>query len=249
MGRKDVSVKLLPENKLMKKIKLFLYGIIFWVAPQIVDAQDIAVYYDWMIDLPLEEFVAHGCNKDIVEKANSQKRKRKYCYSDGRSVYQTLSLTSDFFTVGNRKFLIRQYTEPSFYKDFAKDTMYIIDMKNEPLTAAAVNMSNWNKWEIKQDTMTIAGHICQKALLVRKGKEDLTAWYALDIPIMDGPEAFFGLPGLILEIHDFGGWVIRASRVEFGTCTIPIDPVFKTEISYNEYLRRKKSYGRGLTPD
>ncbi len=233
----------------MKRINQFLYGLIVFAFVQNLSAQDIVVYYNWMTDFPLAEFVAHGRSKDFVGKANSQKRKRKYCYSDGHSVYQTLSLTSDFFTVGNRKFLKRQYREPYFYKDFAKDTMYIIDMKNEPLTTAAVSMSNWNNWEIKEDTMTIAGHICRKALLVREGGKDLTAWYALDIPVMDGPETFFGLPGLILEVQDSGTWVIRASSVEFGACTASLIPQFKTKISYDEYLRRRKSYGRGLTPE
>jgi len=218
------------------------------MAPQSLSAQSVMVYYDWMMDLSVKEFMEHGRSRDYVLKINSQKRKRKYCYSDGRSVYQTLSLTKKSFTAGSRKMLLRQYTEPYFYKDFLKDSLYIIDMKNEPLTMAAVGLDGLN-WQIKPDTMTIAGHPCQKALLIREGKTDLAAWFALDIPIMDGPKTFWGLPGLILEIRDSGSWVIRASSIEFGACAESLEPVFKTKISYDEYLRRRKSYGRGLTPD
>jgi GLPGLI family protein len=31
-----------------------------------------------------------------------------------------------------------------------------------------------------------------------------TAWFALDIPISDGPWKFCGLPGLIMEVYDKG---------------------------------------------
>lgn len=57
---------------------------------------------------------------------------------------------------------------------------------------------NWQIHHVKKD---ILDHSCQKATAEFRGRE-YVAWFALDIPISDGPYKFTGLPGLILEIHD-----------------------------------------------
>lgn len=56
-------------------------------------------------------------------------------------------------------------------------------------------------WTIKDDTLTIAGMVCQRAD-VRFGGRDWVAWFALEIPVPDGPYKFCGLPGLIVSITD-----------------------------------------------
>jgi len=64
-------------------------------------------------------------------------------------------------------------------------------------------------WEIQEETKVILGYTVQKAIAKRhhfvKGKGnieygDAIAWFAADLPISSGPERFWGLPGLILEI-------------------------------------------------
>lgn len=50
----------------------------------------------------------------------------------------------------------------------------------------------------------------------------VTAWYTPDIPVNQGPESYWGLPGLILEIND-GRTVILCSK-------IVLNPKEKTEI-------------------
>ena len=40
----------------------------------------------------------------------------------------------------------------------------------------------------------------------------ITAWYTLDIPVSQGPENYWGLPGLILEVND-GKTTILCSKV------------------------------------
>lgn len=40
----------------------------------------------------------------------------------------------------------------------------------------------------------------------------ITAWYTPEIPINQGPEGYWGLPGLILEVND-GKTVILCSKV------------------------------------
>lgn len=57
------------------------------------------------------------------------------------------------------------------------------------------------QWEISDEKKIILGHECRKASTRYKGR-DYTAWYAVDIPLNEGPYKFYGLPGLIMEIED-----------------------------------------------
>jgi len=50
----------------------------------------------------------------------------------------------------------------------------------------------------------------------------IEAWYAADIPVSNGPEKYWGLPGLILELHD-GSTSLLCSK-------IILNPKEKTEI-------------------
>ena len=40
----------------------------------------------------------------------------------------------------------------------------------------------------------------------------ITAWYTMDIPVNQGPEGYWGLPGLILEVND-GKTTILCSKI------------------------------------
>ncbi len=63
---------------------------------------------------------------------------------------------------------------------------------------------NPQEWDLSSDsTKSILGYKCQKATCTFRGRE-WTAWFALDIPISDGPWKFCGLPGLIMEVYDRG---------------------------------------------
>ena len=53
-------------------------------------------------------------------------------------------------------------------------------------------------WVMQDSSKLILGHECQKAVCHYRG-HCWTAWFAMDIPITDGPWKLCGLPGLILE--------------------------------------------------
>jgi GLPGLI family protein len=57
------------------------------------------------------------------------------------------------------------------------------------------------KWEITKEEKEILGYKCQKATTFFRGRH-FEAWFAPDIPIVDGPYKFSNLPGLILEVYD-----------------------------------------------
>lgn len=56
-------------------------------------------------------------------------------------------------------------------------------------------------WELSKETKNYEGFICQKATTYKYGRK-WVAWFALDIPLQDGPYKFCNLPGLILEVYD-----------------------------------------------
>lgn len=49
-----------------------------------------------------------------------------------------------------------------------------------------------------------------------KQETEVTAWFTLDIPVNQGPDKYFGLPGLILEVKS-EHLIILCSRVELST--------------------------------
>ncbi|HOY04602.1 MAG TPA: GLPGLI family protein [Saprospiraceae bacterium] len=71
-------------------------------------------------------------------------------------------------------------------------------------------------WKILNDLKEVAGHICMKASWKDTIKEqEIVAWFAMDIPVSAGPERFYGLPGLILEVDvNNGGMVVTADKID-----------------------------------
>ncbi len=97
------------------------------------------------------------------------------------------------------------------------------------------------EWKMEEATKMIGEHLCFKATTVverpvrntnfsfgrrnnndKKKKEEpkepvveliiVTAWYTLDIPVSHGPDDYWGLPGLILEVQD-GNTHILCSKI------------------------------------
>ena len=71
----------------------------------------------------------------------------------------------------------------------------------------------------------------------------ITAWYTPEIPVSQGPESYYGLPGLILEIND-GKTVILCSKVvlnpkEKVTIKAPTKGKTVSEKEYNKIVLEK----------
>jgi GLPGLI family protein len=77
------------------------------------------------------------------------------------------------------------------------------------------------KWKILNQIKEVAGFICMKAETEDPiKKQKIVAWFAQDIPVPAGPERYFGLPGLILELDiNDGDVTIIAQKVEWKKLT------------------------------
>ena len=60
------------------------------------------------------------------------------------------------------------------------------------------------EWELTDSVATVLGFECQSAKCTFRGRE-WTVFFAEEIPVMDGPWKFSGLPGLVMKAEDADG--------------------------------------------
>jgi len=94
------------------------------------------------------------------------------------------------------------------------------------------------EWELTGETKKIGNYTAQKATFSRvidsqrfstgmtemekvKDTIQVVAWFTPDIPVPHGPENFFGLPGLILEIQNSGRTLI-CEKIELNPSANPV---------------------------
>lgn len=102
------------------------------------------------------------------------------------------------------------------------------------------SLPKW-EWKMEQETKKIGNYTCSKAIInipvtaeeraeydaFQKNKKEsatqfmmmgepkdklITAWYTTEIPVSQGPDKYWGLPGLILEVND-GSTILLCSKI------------------------------------
>jgi GLPGLI family protein len=103
---------------------------------------------------------------------------------------------------GRNPTISNKYFWSELYKDYAKNTLteYACMPSNIPNYYYQEGIPDF-AWKIQEDTLTVAGYLCQKAICMFRGYNYI-AWFTPDIPINNGPWKFGGLPGLILKVYD-----------------------------------------------
>lgn len=141
------------------------------------------------------------------------KQKMTLAFNENQSLYMQGEENAEQGWSGRKEtfFLTKNFaTEHSTdYIDLLGKTYVVDDSLHAP------------NWKILNQIKEVAGYICMKAVTVDTvKKQTITAWFAQDIPVQAGPERYFGLPGLILEldINDVDVTII-ASKVEFKKLT------------------------------
>lgn len=123
-------------------------------------------------------------------------------------------------------------------------------------------------WEISKESKNILGFETRKATVTLddKHKTKITAWYAPRLNFKTGPEKFWGLPGLILELnsgfeYESGaneGFTYKALSIDVLKESVPITKPDKGEkVSYQEFkkqkedfsMKRKKMFSEGVDKD
>ena len=116
-----------------------------------------------------------------------------------------------------------EYFYTDFFKDFSNGTLtqYTYMPRNISHCQYVEDISVQN-WILHDDTITVAGYLCQKAVCVFRGRT-FEAWFTMSIPIRNGPWKFGGLPGLILKIYDLDKlYVFEFNKLEIHHHAFPI---------------------------
>ncbi len=129
------------------------------------------------------------------------------------------------------------------------------------------------EWELTSETKQIGSYSCYKAIAKREitemrisevngereeneetRTETITAWYAPEIPVNHGPDAYWGLPGLILEVSN-GSRVMVCNKVTLNpkeevAVAIPTKGKKMTSEKYEELMEEQakkmnKMFGGG----
>ena len=92
--------------------------------------------------------------------------------------------------------------ESVLFKDFSKNVLTVYMRMPFSITPCQYTEETpMQEWELHDDTLTVCGNLCQKATCKFRGR-DFVAWFAIEIPVSNGPWKFGGLPGLILKVYD-----------------------------------------------
>jgi GLPGLI family protein len=91
------------------------------------------------------------------------------------------------------------------------------------------------QWKVMNKIKEIKGYLCMMAVTKDTIKnQTITAWFANDIAVQAGPEKYFGLPGLILELDiNDGDVVITADKIE-------LKPVDTQQLALPKKVKGKK---------
>ena len=150
-------------------------------------------------------------------------------FSQKTKMVLSFAPNSSFYTFENQQETTEDgtytYTHDDFYitRDFEKQTYldyqnilgknYVVEDSLKPL-----------KWKIMNDLKEVSGYICMKAIAFDSLKsQKVEAWFCTDLAVPAGPDRFFGLPGVILElILDDGAFAITSTVVDVsGTTEYP----------------------------
>lgn len=144
------------------------------------------------------------------------KTKMKLLFSPDKSLY---TYESDQGSSEDGMYSWRQ-NEYLIYRDFEKERkVELIEMLGKNYLIE--DSLKAPRWKIMNQIKDINGYVCMLAVTedtVKKHK--VAAWFAHDLPISAGPERFFGLPGMIMELDiNEGDFVITATKVEMRPVT------------------------------
>lgn len=116
-----------------------------------------------------------------------------------------------------------EYYYTDFFKDTSKETLTQYTYMPHRIAHCQYTESiPAQDWVMHDDTATIAGYLCQKAVCFFRGR-NFEAWFTADIPIGNGPWKFGGLPGLILKIYDADKlYIFECTKIEIHQQAYPI---------------------------
>ena len=147
---------------------------------------------------------------NLTRNFTENKEKMKLTFSKSQSLYAYANESAEYEGSSYKG----RNGDLFFFRDFDKER--ILDVEETLGRTYVIEDSlRLPAWRISDQIKEIAGHLCSKATTTDPLKnQSITAWFAQDIHVPAGPERFYGLPGLILELDiNDGDVVIEATSV------------------------------------
>lgn len=171
---------------------------------------------------------------DSLENDPTGKAIRDQAMSD--ALHEFMESGKDAFAIMEEKGLMAKSRYKN-EKDFQKHTITVWNSNGADRYQYEVDMNDL-QWELCDSTASVLDYECNLATADYHGRK-WKAWFALEIPVQDGPWQLCGLPGLIMKADTEDGeygFLITALQ----ECNEPFKPILidKDEL----YKTKRKSY-------
>lgn len=200
-----------------------------------VDENDKVNFFRLYFDAEKSLYVA---NKSSVKKTVT---KIEYPASIDDTIGDSKEKIRDFFHGGAYGLHFYHYDEEgiAMYKNF-KDGIIRFRAPNDVASfiISEPKMPQQN-WELVDSSKKIGKFICQKATTTFRGRK-YEAWYAVEIPVSNGPWKFHGLPGLILEVHSidkYFKYTFEGLEIPLKDTSIIKAPIMGESITLKEFKK------------
>jgi GLPGLI family protein len=204
-------------------------NIRIWYALNATDIKKTDTFDDWQcleVGLRLSKYYSYFTYKS--DSLSTEWRKKN---KDAQSV-------PSHFPSGKQGGKWSEYFYTDYVKNFStgKLTEYTYMPKNISHSCYTEDIPV-QEWTLCEETDTIAGYLCQKAICQFRGRT-FVAWFTPDIPINNGPWKFGNLPGLILKVYDMDKlYTFECNKIENFKQAYPIKMY---NPKYYKHLDRKK---------
>ncbi|WP_340066826.1 GLPGLI family protein [Ascidiimonas aurantiaca] len=254
------------------KHHLNIFTSLFLFATVLVNAQDLQgkAYYKTKrkVEITLDSTAASSAQQQQLNALLQKKFQKEYVLSFNKtqSVYKEVESLGDAGDASGTGINIVGINlggsgNDIYYKDVAAKTY---TSQREAFSKQFLIKDSLPKmeWQLESETKQIGNYTCYKATFTKEVerrqlnlsdtaekekvvKETLvtTAWYTPQIPVSHGPDKYWGLPGLILEIND-GSTVMICNKIVMNAqekidITEPVKGKKVDQKTYNEMMLKK----------
>ena len=145
-------------------------------------------------------------------------RTNKYLlvFADGQSFYKMQEAEPDVTETNNGGGIVMKFggANSEYYRNLG--TRKEIDKKELAEKEYVIEDTIRSiKWKLADDTKSILGYTCKKAIGKTERGSEVEAWYSEEIPVASGPDVFCNLPGMILLVDiNKGEFVYTATELK-----------------------------------
>ncbi len=201
-------------------------------------------------------FLSEEMKKDIFSQM-AQPQDFELTYSQGKSLYQIAPEVEkeedeENLEVGKGYTFnfskMRRRFSPILFKDF-NTAQYTKEQGIFDKKFLIKDQLQTKNWEITGQTKTFGDFTCTMATSTNEKNQKVSVCYTEDIPINEGPDDFYGLPGLVVQVI-VGPLEINMSEIkildEDTEIHPPTDGKVVTQKEYNDLMKEKvESMGGG----